>query len=84
MTFTGDPDDDGKYGDLMKLSSTGTESWRQNGKISEYIDEPDCAIYTQKASRHNQEKSGGKALHVGNGTPYSIDFIINRICIPGE
>ena len=84
MTFTGDPDDDGKYGDLMKLSSTGTESWRQNGKISEYIDEPDCAIYTQKASKHNQEKSGGKALHVGNGTPYSIDFIINRICIPGE
>ena len=83
-SFTGDPDDDGKYGTLMKLSAKGTETWRQDGKLSMIIDEPECAIYTLKVSKYNLEKSGGKALHVGNGTSYPIDFTINRICIPQE
>ena len=83
-TFTGDPDDDGKYGTLMKLAAKGTETWRQDGKLSMIIDEPECAIYTLKVSKYNLEKSGGKALHVGNGTSYPIDFTINRICIPQE
>ena len=83
-TFTGEPSDDGLYGDLLKVSTTGNIYWRQNGNVYDPIDEPDCSIYVKKVPRHSAEKSGGKALHVGNGTSYSIDFTINRICIPKE
>ena len=27
---------------------------------------------------------GGKALHIDNGTSYSVDFTIERVCIPGN
>ena len=83
-TFTGEPSDDGLYGDLLKVSTTGNIYWRQDGTVFNPIDEPGCAIYVKKVPRHSAEKSGGKALSVGNGTSYSIDFTINRICIPKE
>ena len=82
--MTGEPSDDGLYGNLLKVSTTGNIYWRQDGNVFNPIDEPDCAIYVIRVPRHSAEKSGGKALHVGNGTFYSIDFTINRICIPKE
>ena len=83
-TFVGNPSDDGKYGTLMAVSTKGNIYWRQDGTVYEPIDEPDCSISTTKLPKHSEEKNGGKALHIGNGTSYSVDFIIERICIPVE
>ena len=83
-TFIGDPSDDGKYGALLKVSTKGTIYWRQDGSVYETIDEPDCSISSIRIPKHSLEKSEGKALHIGNGTSYSIDFTIERVYIPTE
>ena len=83
-TFTGKPSDDGLYGDLMTLSTTGSICWRQSGDVNRIIDEPECSIHNLKVTRKNADKFGGKAFDPDNGTEYSIYFTINRICIPQE
>lgn len=76
-TFTGDPSDDGKYGTLMTLAATGTITWRQDGKLYEEINEPDCAIYVTNVPKRGSVKD----IRFGNGTVYTVYFRIDRVYI---